>query len=552
MKKDKPRKTFLLFLCGFVIGLTGFITSFFMYLKKDNVQEENIVSADSINGELIFMNVHNSLSLENAIPTLDKFGVLNEAFTFEIKNIAQVDKEYTLSLKDDNSTILNKDVRYQLIKNNQEVGIFTLRDDGVIDVAKIRSNEVINYSIRLWLNYESEVKMGKLSKKIMLKDAVDLDDSVEKPRLLDGMIPVYYDYEKMTFKKANMNNDYSNLWYDYDKNMWANAVTVDVTKRDEYVKSVDGTEIKMDDINAFWVWIPRFNYEIGDKEIKVHFVNTKKDAYSAFTFNNYNAPGFWISKYEIGIDSNSKCITLGLVSECNHSNNELFIKPGMDLMNKVNMKNLFDNIRKMELKNNIYGFIGNGTKLEEDGTIKNDDNNYDIHMIKNKEWQALTILSLSNYGKMGNNNYKVDDRTIFNNNESISGKAYYLNKTYDYNIEYYGEGASTTGNIYGVYDMAGGKREFVMLGKNIFDKNSNSGFTNLVKDYYYDEEVDNTMEVINRIYNYSNKMGDDVITRGGYKNIDGNILNLSGVNDFINKISNETNSRAIISFMGGE
>ena len=46
------------------------------------------------------------------------------------------------------------------------------------------------------------------------------------------------------------------------------------------------------------------------------------------------------------------------------------------------MSNLFYAFRKMELKNNVYGFVNNGTKLNNDGTIKEDSNKLDVHMIK--------------------------------------------------------------------------------------------------------------------------------------------------------------------------
>ena len=68
----------------------------------------------------------------------------------------------------------------------------------------------------------------------------------------------------------------------------------------------------------------------------------------------------------------------------------------------------------------------------------------------------------------------------------------------DYNVINKGELASNTGNVYGIYDMSGGKREYVMTLKeelNLFDKKSNSGFTTSVKDYYYDKTLSDT-------YNY--------------------------------------------------
>ena len=47
-----------------------------------------------------------------------------------IKNNSSTIKKYTLSLVDDNSTIKNSDIRYELSKNGTSLGIKTLTDDG--------------------------------------------------------------------------------------------------------------------------------------------------------------------------------------------------------------------------------------------------------------------------------------------------------------------------------------------------------------------------------------------------------------------------------------
>ena len=94
--------------------------------------------------------------------------------------------------------------------------------------------------------------------------------------------------------------------------------------------------------------------------------------------------------------------------------------------------------------------------------------------------------------------------------------------------------------------MAGGKREYVMINNsklNIFEKNSNSGFSNKVKDYYYDDDFkeDTTLQFKDR-YSSDNNVTNEPITRGAYKN-NGNIFNVNSVSDYINKISVESNSR---------
>lgn len=539
MRRRKYKRLTFIFLLGFVISIVGFITSFRMYQKDDVILPEKKKEEG-----IVFLNVNNnkSIYLDGVIPTLDRFGILSDPFNFSIQNMDN-DTNYILKLVDDNSTVLNKHLRYQLIKNEEDKGVLTLNEEGIIDIGKIAKDEKIDYTLRLWLSFDSEIKKGEVKKYLQISsDSIKLDTSkANAPLLVSGMIPVYYDEEKEAFCKSDTINTFNNEWYNYDKKIWANAVTVSQNKRAEIIDSPIGTEINMEDINALWVWIPRFKYQ--KENGTVTFVKKEEDAYSAFTFDNIPQSGFWISKFEAGLKSDNACITTSMTNKCNNSNNPIYFKPNLPVTNKITMANLFYSFRKMELKNNIYGFLGNGTKLNSDGTIPKDDNNLDIHMIRNSEWQAVSILSDSKYG--------INEK-IVPNNSLETGKAYLDKKTYNYNILDSGTKASTTGNIYGVYDMSGGKREYVMVGSNLFDKKSNSGFTTKVQEKYYDQEIDEMTTLFKNKYDGEYELGDNPYARGGYLNRKGSIYSLYSVSDYINKISNETNSRAVITVnLGG-
>ena len=91
------------------------------------------------------------------------------------------------------------------------------------------------------------------------------------------------------------------------------------------------------------------------------------------------------------------------------------------------------------------------------------------------EWGAIAYFTHSNYGKPGNNDFKV--KRVYINNAmgsdnwdnqltgcssgtvSTGGSA---NCRYQYDVSTYGTGASSTGNIYGIYDLVGGSWECVM------------------------------------------------------------------------------------------
>ena len=547
MRKEK-RKTYIIFLIGFIISSIAFAGTLFMYLNKTTTIKINYDYGDKkedLSNGLIFSSIDENVNIESVIPTLDKFGVEEKGFSFSIKNTNLNTINYELKLADDDSTIKNSNIRYQLIKNNEIVGIYTLGDDGVVDKSFIESNEEINYTIKLWLDYNSEVQLGTLRKKIVINEIIGDDEIfVNEPIMTNGLIPVSYNNSTNSWQKADIEN-INNSWYSYEDNKWANAVTIDANKRKYYEESEVGTKIEIEDINSMWVWIPRFNYSIGQADININFVKTVDPAYLAFTFNDNELDGFWFSKFESGMKSDSECITSSLTKICNSSNNKLYFVPNYPFATKMTMANMFYAIRKMELKNNIYGFSGTGNKVNNDGTIKNDKNNIDIHMIRNSEWQAVALLSNSVYG---NKTWQV-----INNNSNVTGKAFYEETEFDYNAINKGTKASTNGNITGIYDMSGGKREFVMIDnseQSIFSKKSNSGFSGKVKECYYDDKFidDDTTLTLKNKYSLENLINSEPITRGGYKNT-GNIFNIYGTTDYIDKVSVETNSRACLTIL---
>jgi len=127
-------------------------------------------------------------------------------------------------------------------------------------------------------------------------------------------------------------------------------------------------------------------------------------------------------------------------------------------------------------------------------------NKTDTHMIKNSEWGAVAYLSQSKYGKYGNGSYEGRNKEVYINNSGLyytgrSGGSYggntVINTVYkdhpDATQQYLDTGyytydgyllenntnkkiekremktvASTTGNIYGIYDMSGGTWEYVI------------------------------------------------------------------------------------------
>ena len=316
-----------------------------------------------------------------------------------------------------------------------------------------------------------EATVGKIEKK------------PNAPILASNMISVYYDETVKTWKKAdlaNPNNTYK--WYDYNNGMWANAVTVTSSSRSKYLNASIGTVISMNDITTMWVWIPRFNavtpsnYNGGTKTspgaIDVTFVKPNETAIDAFTFGDKELSGFWYGKFEIGGTLASSCTN----ETCNVSN--IVVKPNASSLRNQKVSSFFYASRSMEQTRNSFGFVSSEV---------------DTHMSKNNEWGAVAYLTQSIYGRCINS-ITCTEIGINNNSSFITGYGAPAGSQYNVTNGTYnttlGKDASTTGTIYGIYDMSGGAFEYVMgvladlNGKPRSGDSSsqNSGFTGVLND----------------------------------------------------------------------
>ena len=310
------------------------------------------------------------------------------------------------------------------------------------------------------------------------------------PVLASNMIPVYYDETQETWKKANTNNiDKNNPWYSYNptgnyKGMWANAVTVTETNRTMYLNAEPGTTISMDDINTMWVWIPRFNavtpsnYNGGTQAspgaIDVTFVKENETAIDAFTFGNKQLIGFWYAKFETShstLSSSTTVNNLECTTETCSNANGIIIKPNVVSLRYNDISNSFFASRSMEQSGNSFGFVNSEV---------------DTHMSKNNEWGAVAYLTQSIYGRCTNST-ACTEVGINNNSSYITGygapagsSSSITNGAYNTIL---GKDASTTGTIYGIYDMSGGAWEDVMAMHG--STSDSSGFAILPEKKYY-------------------------------------------------------------------
>ena len=431
-----------------------------------------------------------NVSLEKQTTTGVSYNIL---LTSDNKNNLSNIKAYLTEVKNNTETkLIEPTTLNNLTKVNNNMKLYS----DIID-----PNKTKYYRLRLWVdeNFGSSpttsvngnTSTGTITGftfKFVVSIGVDntnvetLDTSgANAPVLASNMIPVYYDETNSVWKKANTNNiDKNNPWYSYNssgeyKGMWANAVTVKDTNRQTYLNATPGTIIPIDDINTMWVWIPRFNavtpsnYNGGTKvspgAIDITFVKQNEPAIDAFTFGNKELSGFWYGKYEVGGTLASPCTN----ETCNVSN--IVVKPNVTSLRSQTVSSFFFASRSMEQVGNSFGFVSS---------------EIDTHMSKNNEWGAVAYLTHSIYGRCTNST-TCSEVGINNNSGYLTGYGApagsndsVTNGAYDTSL---GKAASTTNNIYGIYDMSGGAWEYVM---GVYTNTiGESGFSSLPDTKYY-------------------------------------------------------------------
>ena len=345
------------------------------------------------------------------------------------------------------------------------------------------------------------------------------------PTLYPGMIPVIY--ENGHWVKASMYK----VWYNYasGKGMWANAVTVNATAsqckedcvdtlrkhgRTYYENARVGEAISMDDINGMYVWIPKFEYKVSGwgtgtglsaaspGSIDVKYVakdtTTPTSGYTihpAFKFGDRQIGGMWVAKFEASPNQGSNCYISAEASNCNKSyeskKNEpklyVSVTPNQNSWRYISIGNAYDAVSRMNVATSFNGLKSTAV---------------DTHLMKNTEWGAVAYLAQSIYGIYGVNSNPLEKEIFPNkyfNNATLTGCT--LGKSgnnlstitacqdsssnklnYNYAATYRG---TTSGTIYGIFDMAGGAWEYVMGNFNRNEASGNILLNDVYKENFY-------------------------------------------------------------------
>ena len=276
-------------------------------------------------------------------------------------------------------------------------------------------------------------------------------------------------------------------WYDYTAKKWANAKTSD---------------------GSMWVWIPRYAYSVTSGyhssnagTIEVEFMKglTNETSTGRTSFNNASGQGnwnihpafnygttvsgIWVAKFEASsVQGNSNG------SGDNVTSKTLQVKPGVASWRYIEIGNMYT-------------------------VCKNYNSALNSHMMKNDEWGAVAYLSKSKYGKENEEVWINNSSSYITGSVGNSASAEKDVGTITDYTSTQGVKASTTGTVYGVYDMNGGANEYVAAYVNNGDSNLASYGSSLVNGETKTKTVYNKASSDSADNNYnanSSKYGDAV------------------------------------------
>lgn len=340
----------------------------------------------------------------------------------------------------------------------EKYGVLSKEGEKLIDKTLTTTKE--NYEIKV-----SDI-FNATTKKDITKDPVIEDKSgAEKPSgVITGKQYVTWEWNDVEKRyDEKLSTTQPDNWYDYDNGKWANIKTTN-----------NGLE-------AYWVWIPRYEYIVPTSttatEIEVKFISktqtipdTDKNYIIHPAFTNEGNGGFgeldgiWVAKFEASSNTQTPDTNYG---GGNDTNLKIQVKPGVQSWRgNIELKDVFTLCRKM---------------TENEGTLEGA--TVDSHLMKNIEWGAVAILSQSKYGIFnlqsstganGDSTYQIwNNSNGYNTYKNIytgyAGNSKDASTThnsttatnvYEYNTVN-GSKASTTGTVYGIYDMAGGSYDLV-------------------------------------------------------------------------------------------
>ncbi len=552
-KKKEPRRLKKIIVSLISIVTLIMVVSFsYAYIKYETKEKnENIIGTECIKIEM--EEVTEALNLYHAYPMKEETGSNTDAYQFKIRNACGVGVDYQVELEVENveeNKLPSQDIAVKLDSNNKLT--LTQQMDGKdqetykIGTGTLKPYEEKSHEVRIWIDENAgNESQNKIFKSKVVIEAVQNEIAIYSEPLLQGADPVLG--KGMVAVQINEENgdvtkaDPTAKWYEYGKKKWANAVILANGKEDTYET---GATINEEDIESYFVWIPKYQYQIFDmgtdytglttikegkeKAIEIRFglENTTDSETECTTPTESGGTGTcevgkWMTHPAFLAFPESEGIWVGKF-ETGYNQNEDNSLKDTNSWKKTGAEKDTNEPTKVIIKPNVYSWrnitVGNAFN-----TSKQYKTELQSHMLKNTEWGVVAYLTQSIYGRCTNTDGETtcEEIRINNSQNYVTGVSAKIAPTTGYdaykdyttttprtaneksNVYPSSTEASTTKNNTGIFDMSGGTWEYVMGVMTSISPNSSdkSGLTlSKIEEKYYDKYNNiNSLEYNKRI-----------------------------------------------------
>ena len=198
--------------------LLGIGLSYSMWNMRVSQDTDNVISTTDC-FDITLANQSNTIKLDNAYPITDTKGKTLTPFTFSIKNVCDMAVAYTVSLESLKETTLASDYLKVMVNNNEpqllnglsttDVVNTTSIESRVLDTGTLFKNNTKEYSIRLWIDYNTTLddlnnETKVLKSKIIIKG---VPSNEKGPVLLTNQITTLAGTDTTNFATDDADNN---------------------------------------------------------------------------------------------------------------------------------------------------------------------------------------------------------------------------------------------------------------------------------------------------------------------------------------------------------
>ena len=181
---------------------------------------------------------------------------------------------------------------YNILGNETNIKFIGLEEE--IPVDYILHSDFADGKKGIWVSkYEPTQKASqvKIDFPYYLPELTGFDKENTYAEVFDSNLPEKFKETKVSEIKNISKFATENKWFDYQNNIWANIKVVNPTTN----------------VESWWVWIPRYAYNISGNETSIKFIDINNIPLSGEDLpSNYvvhpafrnNKKGIWVSKYE--------------------------------------------------------------------------------------------------------------------------------------------------------------------------------------------------------------------------------------------------------------